>query len=205
MACDTISSWQNNSRAHYGVPNTQFVKPLARINGQPGEIPDGYKIPLCFLESASLFQAMAGTPTLSDGGTAVSLDVPAGSVVGGSRFRADIGGSMNALAAAGNYLLVLTSTNNATSVAVTRTIMTVAVAIAAKVVAATINMYYDASAGLLRIQAETQVDAATSIVTLGALAFDPAVDNTLSLDVSFSVTANSQNMAATYASIGTVN
>jgi hypothetical protein len=211
MTCETISSWENNSRAHYGVPNTQFVKPLARINGQPGEIPDGYKIPRCFLERAELYQSGLAVTNVNTTAVTVPLElqIPAKEVKGGERFTGVFAVSALPVASSTNIITMSVRVTDAAGTVVAGTVNLIInahpVSGGVRQFIAHLDMYYDAVAGALKIAGQTRADATYVTFIGGSIPFDPAVASRIQFTVQNSSVALSEAPLVTFGTLGRVN
>ena len=204
MTCETIESWENGSRKHYGTPNQLFVKPVVRVNGSFDTIPDGHRIAACFVEQTDLFQGMAvPRSSLSDGMDMAVLAVPAGAIVGGTRISAQLGGAIMATAAAGTISVIL---QVRTSAAVANlTLFTENCINGSKVCIVDVSSYLDASTNSLCSIMTLNLNGTITSTVLGTIAFNPALDSQIVLAAIASTTANSQQFAGTYGSIAKVN
>lgn len=211
MTCETIPMWENNSRAHYGVPNYQFVKPMARINGQPNEIPDGYKIPLCFLERAELFQS--GLTTTVGNTVApivpVELYIPAGAVKGGERFTAALSASVPVQAGSTDTFTLGIRVTDAAGTVTPSPVSAVTLAWptsgGTRQIIVQADFYYDAVAGALKFITNTRSDTTYATTVGGSIPFDPAVIQRVQLFGSHANVALSESATFTFGTIGRVN
>lgn len=202
MTCETIESWENGSRKHYGTPNQLFVKPVVRVNGSFDTIPDGHRIAACFVEQTELFQGMAAPrSSLADDADMVVLAVPAGAIVGGTRISAQLGGAITATAAAGTVSVALQVRDSAGTMVNSLTLFTEACINGSKVGIVDISSYFDATANVLRSIMTMNLNGTITNTVLATLAFNPALDRQIALVATASTTANSQQFAGTYGSI----
>lgn len=202
MTCETIESWENGSRKHYGTPNQLFVKPVVRVNGSFDTIPDGHRIAACFVEQTDLFQGMAAPrSSLTDGEDMVVLAVPAGAIVGGTRISMQLGGAITATAAVGTVSVVLQVRDSIGTMVNSFTLFTEACVNGSKVVIVDISSYFDATANMLRSIMTLNLNGTITQTVFATPAFNPALDHQIALVATASTTANSQQFAGTYGSI----
>lgn len=208
---NNLEYWNNSSQPHYGVPNSRVVIPLVRTNGQPGDIPGGFKIPSCFLESNTLYQS---APLVAISGTTAfvpiaELYVPAGRLLGGERIRANVAFSAPITPSSVDTVTLRIQVANAGAIVtegpVTILTMTVPVATAVKLANAELDMYYNVLTGQLNVFATTRSDATYASGVLAPLAFSNTADQRIQIGIVQSSTAQNEVITFTYASIGLVN
>ena len=211
MTCETIESWENGSRKHYGTPNQLFVKPVVRVNGSFDTIPDGHKIPLCYLERAELYQSGLAVTTVNTTAVTVPLElqIPAKEVKGGERFTGVFAVSAAPVASSTNTITMSVRVTDAagTVIAGTVSLMTIAHPVSGGVrqFIAHLDMYYDAAAGALKIASQTRADATYSTNIGGGIPFDPAVASRIQFTVQNSSVALSEAPLVTFGTLGRVN
>ena len=211
MTCETIESWENGSRKHYGTPNQLFVKPVVRVNGSFDTAPDGHKIPLCYLERAELYQSGLATTTFNATGigVAVELQIPADAVKGGERFTGVFAMVTPPVASSTNTITVAVRVTDAagTVIAGTVTLITNAQPTSGGVrqLVAHLDMYYDAVAGAIKLVSQTRTDATYATTPGGSIPFDPTVANRIQITVQNSSVALGESQVASFGTLGRVN
>lgn len=206
MTCETIESWENGSRKHYGTPNQLFVKPVVRVNGSFDTVPDGYRIAACFVERTDLFQGMvAPRSSLADGADMVVLAVPAGAIVGGARISAQLGGAITATAPAGTVSVALQVRDSAGTMVDSLTLFTEACIDGSKVGIVDISSYFDANINVLRSIMTMNLNGTITNTVLATIAFNPALDRQIALVATASAATDLRQFNATYGSIAKVN
>jgi hypothetical protein len=210
--CDNLTYWKNNSQPHYGVPVNRTVIPLVRTNGQPGDIPAGYKISLCFLETNALYQS---APLVANSAVAAfvpfsELYVPAGNVQGGERFAANVALSAPVVGSSTDTVSLQIRIADAAGVVVggtTQTILTLAVPTSgsAKVANAALDFYYDDVANALQVFTKTRSDATYAQNVLASIPFVKTADQRIQVGIIQSDVSHSEVITFTHATIGRVN
>lgn len=211
MSCDTVAMWQNSSRKHFGTPSNMFVKPTVRINGSVADIPDAYKIPLCYLERAELFQSGSAVANVATAALTVvnELVIPANTVKGGERFRGGLSTSASPVAGSTNVVTLSVRVTDAAGAVVAGTVTLVALthptSAPARQAVAMLDFYYDAALASLRIMSSTRNDSVYATTPGGSIPFDPTVGQRIQFCVQNSSIANSEVAIITFATLGRTN
>ena len=211
MTCETIESWENGSRKHYGTPNQLFVKPVVRVNGGFDTIPDGHKIPLCYLERAELYQSGLAVTTVNTTAVTVPLElqIPAGEVKGGERFTGVFAVSAAAVTSSTNMITMAVRVTDAAGTVVAGTVNLIVNVHPAfgsvRQFIAHLDMYYDAVAGALKIAYQTRADATYATTVGGSIPFDPTVASRIQFTVQNSSVALGEAPLVNFGTLGRVN
>jgi hypothetical protein len=210
MACDDLKPWVNNSRAHFGVPNIRFVKPVVRVNAQLGDIPDGYIIPRCFVEAPALYQSGLSVAT-SAVVTAVfptELVIPANEIKGGERFSAKLSISApTTVSSTDTVTLVFRVVDGADATVSTANVVTMAVPVSGgpNFASMELEMYYDVTDSQLHIMAKTRSNTTYATTTLADMNINVDQLQKLRIGITQSDVSHSEVITFLYGSIGRLN